>query len=104
MLVGSFNIHLLKYDTNAGSTAFSNSIYANFYLHYITTPTRVTTHSKTFIDNIFLNNTEDGIGSFCAISIFYFFNCYLAVPRPTLDHSQGDSLTNPMLITAFVQV
>ena len=34
----------------------------------------------------------------------FFFNCYLAVPRPTLGHSQGGSLTNPMLITAFVQV
>ena len=33
-----------------------------------------------------------------------FFNCYLAVPQPTLDHSQGDSLTNPMLITAFVHI
>ena len=33
--------------------------------------------------------------------IFFFFNCYLADPRPTLGHSQGDSLTNPMLITAF---
>ena len=32
-----------------------------------------------------------------------FFNCYLAVPRSTLDHSRRDSLTNPMLITAFVQ-
>ena len=32
-----------------------------------------------------------------------FFNCYLAVSRPSLDHSRGDSLTNPMLITAFVQ-
>ena len=30
-----------------------------------------------------------------------FFNCYLAVPWPTLGHSQEDSLTNPMLITAF---
>ena len=30
-----------------------------------------------------------------------FFNCYLAVPRPTLGHSRGDSLTNPMLIIAF---
>ena len=28
----------------------------------------------------------------------------MAVPRPTLGHSQADSLTNPMLITAFVQV
>ena len=30
-----------------------------------------------------------------------FFNCYLAAPRLTLGHSQGDSLTNPMLITAI---
>ena len=37
----------------------------------------------------------------CMLWIFFFFNCYLAVPRPTLGHSQGDSLTNSMLITAF---
>ena len=35
---------------------------------------------------------------------FFFFNCYLAVPRPTLGHSQGDSLTNPLLITVFVYI
>ena len=34
----------------------------------------------------------------------FFLNCYLAVPQPTLGHSQGDSLTNLMLITAFVQL
>ena len=33
-----------------------------------------------------------------------FLNCYLAVPQwPTLGHSQGDSITNTMFITAFVQ-
>ena len=35
-----------------------------------------------------------------------FFNCYFAVPWPTLGHSWGDNLNNdvnqPMLITAFV--
>ena len=41
---------------------------------------------------------------FDLIGIFFFFNCYLAVSRPTFDHSQGDRLTNPILITAFVQV
>ena len=30
--------------------------------------------------------------------------CYLAAPRPTLGHSQGDSLTNPKLITAFLSI
>ena len=27
----------------------------------------------------------------------------MAVPRPTLGHSQGESLTDPVLIIAFVQ-
>ena len=34
----------------------------------------------------------------------YFFNYYLAAPRPTSGHYRGDSLTHPMLITAFVHV
>ena len=31
--------------------------------------------------------------------IYIYINCYLAAPRPTLDHYRGDSLTHPMLIT-----
>ena len=31
----------------------------------------------------------------------FFLNCCFAAPWTTLDHSQGNSLTNPMLITAF---
>ena len=47
----------------------------------------------------------DQFGFNLAFSEFsFFFNSYLTVPRPTLGHSQGDSLTNPMLITAFVHV
>ena len=34
----------------------------------------------------------------------FFLNCYLAVPRPTLGHSPGDSLTNLMLITTYVRI
>ena len=34
-------------------------------------------------------------------SFLFLFNCYLTAPRPTLGHFQGDSLTNPRLITAF---
>ena len=30
-----------------------------------------------------------------------FYNCYLAAPRPTVGHSQGEGPTNRMLITAF---
>ena len=31
----------------------------------------------------------------------YFFNCYLAAPRPALGHYRGGSLIHPMLITVF---
>ena len=46
--------------------------------------------------NIDLNSYSEN----AKIAIF-FFNCYLAAPRPTLGHYRGDSLTHPMLITAF---
>ena len=36
--------------------------------------------------------------------VFIFFNCYFPVPQPTLGHSQRESLTDPVLITAFAQV
>ena len=61
MLMGDFNIDLLKYDTNKDSTMFLDIMYTNFLLPYITIPTRVTTHSKTLIDNIFSSNIEDGL-------------------------------------------
>ena len=35
------------------------------------------------------------------LAFYYFFSCYLAVPRPTFDHYRGHSLTQPMLIVAF---
>ena len=49
---------------------------------------------KLFIDNN-INQQKRG-------TIFSgFFNFYLAAPWLTLGHSQGDSLTNSMLSTAF---
>ena len=59
--MGDFDIDLLKYDTNTDSVTFLESMYTNFLSTYISTPTRVTTHSKTLIDNIFTNNIDDGL-------------------------------------------
>ena len=44
------------------------------------------------------------IDNLATTKAFFFFNCYLAVPQPTLGHSQGDSLSNPMLIIAFIHI
>ena len=56
----NFNIDLLKYDTEKDSADILDSLYASFLLPYISTPSRVTPHSKILIDNIFSENIEDG--------------------------------------------
>ena len=61
ILMGDFNIDILKYDTNNDSAAFLDIIYENFLLPYISSPTRVTPRSQTLIDNIFSNVIEDEI-------------------------------------------
>lgn len=58
---GDFSIDLLKYDHNRDSASFLGSLYTNFPLPYISTPFWVTKHSRTLIDNIFSNKTEDGL-------------------------------------------
>ena len=61
-------------------------------------------------ENLWCNNNFQGV-SFRNIFfqktsniIQLFLNYHLAVPWLTLDHSQGSSLTNPMLITAFLTI
>ena len=58
ILMGDFNIDILKYDDSA---AFLDMMYENFLLQYISSPTRVTPRSQTLFDNIFSNITEDEI-------------------------------------------
>ena len=61
--------YIQKLDINSSKISFGatycasflDSLYANFLLPYISTPSQVTTHSRTLIDNIFSNNIEDGI-------------------------------------------
>ena len=60
ILMGDFNINLLKYDRHGNSSDFLDAMYANFLLPYISAPSRVTPHSKTLNDNIFSNMIEDG--------------------------------------------
>ena len=60
ILMGNFNIDLLKYDRHCNSSDFLDAMYANFLPSYISASSRVTPHSKTLIDNIFSNKIEDG--------------------------------------------
>ena len=48
------------------------------------------------------SNSKNKYPERCTEGWTAFFNYYLAAPRPTLCHSQRDSLTNLMLITVFI--
>ena len=55
LLLGDFNVDLLKYDNHAGTNEFIDSLSSYMYLPYIFHPARVTGHLQPIIDNIFSN-------------------------------------------------
>ena len=54
-LYGDFNINLLNYNDHQPTNDFLDSLASNSFIPYILHPTRITSHSKTLIDNIFSN-------------------------------------------------
>ena len=67
ILLGDFNIDLLKCEESNDSSTFLDILGSNLILPQILLPTRVTDHSKTLIDNIFSSPTESGTisGNIC---------------------------------------
>ena len=55
-LLGDYNIDLLKTDDDYNIDEYYNIITSNFLVPRITLPTRITSTSRTLIDNIFSNN------------------------------------------------
>ena len=60
-LLGDFNIDLMHYNEHKPTNEFLDSLASNSYLPYIIQPSRHTSHSRTFIDNIFSNVISKGI-------------------------------------------
>ena len=56
VIMGDFNINLLKIDTNRYANLFFNTMSSNFFTPFILQPSRL--QSKTLIDNIFFNSIE----------------------------------------------
>ena len=54
-LLGDFNIILLSYDIHPPTNEFLDFLSSHYFLAHILQPSRVTTNSKTLIDNIFSN-------------------------------------------------
>ena len=54
-LLGNFNVDLLKNEHHKATNEFLDSLSSNMVLPYIIQPTRISSHSKSIIDNIFSN-------------------------------------------------
>ena len=55
ILMGDFNINLLNYDSQNETNDFLNLMQSNSLIPLVLKPTRITTRTKTLIDNIFTN-------------------------------------------------
>ena len=55
ILLGGFNVDLMKYDNHHSTNEFLDSLSSHLFLPHITQPTRIRDSSKTLIDNIFSN-------------------------------------------------
>ena len=54
-LLGDFNVDLLKYEQQKATNKFLDSLLSHMVLPYVIQPTRITSHSKSIINNIFSN-------------------------------------------------
>ena len=53
-LLGDFNVNLLNYNEHNETNKFLDSLASNSFIPLVLQPTRITSHSNTLIDNIFL--------------------------------------------------
>ena len=54
-LLGDFNVNLLNYNEHNQTNEFLDSLASNSFVPLILQPTRISSHSKTLIENIFSN-------------------------------------------------
>ena len=59
MIVGNFNINLLRCKDNNSVNDFLDNILSNGYIPKITVPTRLTQRNGTLIDNFFVKVSDD---------------------------------------------
>ena len=82
-LLGDFNIDLLKIDEDTHSSTFFDTMTSNLFVPHIIHPTRITSTTKTLIDNIFSNSTNyrEGISGNLTVSLSDHLAQFLIIPE-----------------------
>ena len=63
IILGDFNVDIMKLDVNSQVNDFINNFTSYSYLPQIYKPTRITSHSATILDNIFYNYPDKVVHS-----------------------------------------
>ena len=91
--ITDFNIDLLKIESDDYISNYYNLLTSNLFVPHITLPTRITSHSKTLIDNIFSNDPDfsQGVSGNFTFSISDHLPQFLLMPqgiqRPPKHHN-----------------
>ena len=80
-LLGDFNVNLLNYNDHNPTNEFLDSLASNSFVPYILQPTRLTSHSKTLIDNIFSNISLEAISGNLTSTISDHLPQFMIVPN-----------------------
>ena len=59
ILMGNFNVDLLKYTADTSTAQFQDQMYSSSLLPQTTSPTRSSTKSKTLVDNTFSTDSPE---------------------------------------------
>ena len=82
-LMGDFNMDLLKADSDEKISEYYDKLTSHLFVPHITLPTRVTSTSKTLIDNIFSNDPDfaNGVSGNFTFSISDHLPQFLIMPE-----------------------
>ena len=81
-LLGDFNIDLMNNDVDTHIATYLDTLTSNLFVPHIIHPTRITSHSRTLIDNIFSNfsNFAQGKSGNLTLSISDHLAQFLIIP------------------------
>ena len=68
ILLGDWNIDLIKHNCHRQTAEFLDIMYSKLFVPLITRPSRITSHTATLLDNIFVNNPSNYLHSGLLIS------------------------------------
>ena len=93
VLMGDFNVDLLKYEDDVGNTVFLDKIYSTSLIPQITSPTKITPRPKTLIDNIFSTDANaETLSGNIVTNIFDHLAQFFSSPLKQTPHKKKNEI------------